>query len=227
MMPKDAEEAQDLSLRDVSGKPLVGAEAYPYDGAEPFASLVGRTVLAANELVGAWAMLYATISGHRLSYVGALFDKWARESVQRQHVADLARDFLGKLPHEREQVDLLLDRAEELAHERDMLVGQPWSIGHLHTVPAVGAGPGAARFAVEEEAVLEQAAQFNLLLGSLRDLKAEVMELVQDFAQSRDVEKARVLNRSAVLAAELKFGRKAARPKAGPRHKEWVAAARP
>ncbi|WP_459672818.1 hypothetical protein [Acidisoma sp. 7E03] len=225
-MSKDVEEAQAFSLRDVSGRPLTGADAFSYDGAEPFASLVGRTVVAANELVGAWAMLYATISGHSLPYVGALFDKWAREAVQRQHLADLARDFLGKLPHEREQVDLLLDRAEELAHERDMLVGQPWSIGHLHTVPVTGGG-GAARFAIEEDAVLEQSAQFHLLLDALRDLKAEVMDLVQDFAQSRDVEKARVLNRSAVLAAELKFGRKAARPKAGPRHKEWSAAVRP
>lgn len=225
MVPNDESLEEVISLGEMSNDKGGAADPFPYDGAEPFAALVGRTVVAANDLVGAWAMLYAAISGHTLQYVGALFDKWAREAVQRQHLADLARNFLGRLPHERDQVDQLLDRAEELAHERDILVGQPWSIGHLHTVPMAGSGP--ARFAVEEEAVLEQAAQFNLLLSALRALKAEVMELVQDFAQSRDVEKARVLNRSAVLAAELKFGRKAARPKAGPRHKEWVSAVRP
>ncbi|HTI02310.1 MAG TPA: hypothetical protein VL752_15270 [Acidisoma sp.] len=213
---------RELPLRDPSEVIGGGAGAYAYDGAEPFAALVGRTVVTANDVVGAWAMLYATISGHSLPYVGSLFDRWARESVQRRHLAEMARDFLGKLPHEMEQVDALLERAEELAHERDMLVGQPWSIGHLHAVPIAGDDTGSVRFAMQEDVVLEQGAQFELLLSALRALRADVMELVQDFAQSRDVEKARVLNRSSVLAAELKFGRKAARPKAGPRHKEWV-----
>jgi len=221
-MPNDLDDIKADSLRDPSEAIVGGAGAYAYDGAEPFAALVGRTVVTANELVGAWAMLYATISGHSLPYVGSLFDRWARESVQRGHLAEMARDFLGKLPHEMEQVDALLERAEELAHERDMLVGQPWSIGHLHALPMAADKTGPARFAMQEEIVLEQAAQFELLLAALRGLRADVTELVQDFAQSRDVEKARVLNRSSVLAAELKFGRKAARPKAGPRHKEWV-----
>lgn len=190
--------------------------------AEPFAVLVGQTVVAANDLVGAWAMLYATISGHSLPYVGSLFDRWAREAVQRRHLADLAREFLGKLPHEREQVEALLERAEALAHERDLLVGQPWSIGHLHSLPFSQEAATPASFAAQEEIVLEQAAQFEVLLSGLRELQADVVALTQRFAQSRDVEKARVLNRSSVLAAELKFGRKAARPKAGPRHKDWV-----
>lgn len=217
---------KELSLRDPGDAIVGGAAAYGYDGAEPFAALVGRTVVTANDLVSAWAMLYATISGHSLPYVGSLFDKWARESVQRRHLAEMARDFLGKLPHELEQVDAVLERAEELAHERDMLVGQPWSIGHLHVLAGAGQEIGAGHFALQEEVVLEQSAQFELLLAALRALRADVMELVQDFAQSRDVEKARVLNRSAVLAAELKFGRKAARPKTGPRHKDWVPALR-
>jgi hypothetical protein len=221
-MPNDLDDMRELPLRDPSEAIAGGAGAYAYDGAEPFAALVGRTVVTANDVVGAWAMLYATISGHSLPYVGSLFDRWARESVQRRHLAEMARDFLGKLPHEMEQVDALLERAEELAHERDMLVGQPWSIGHLHAVPIAGDDTGSVRFAMQEDVVLEQGAQFELLLSALRALRADVMELVQDFAQSRDVEKARVLNRSSVLAAELKFGRKAARPKAGPRHKEWV-----
>lgn len=221
-MPNDADDMKVLSLRDPSAAMIGGAYAYAYDGAEPFAALVGRTVVTANDLVGAWAMLYATISGHSLPYVGSLFDRWARESVQRRHLAELAHDFLGKLPHELEQIAALLERAEELAHERDMLVGQPWSIGHLQALPVAGDETGSAGFALQEDTVLEQAAQFELLLAALRSLKAEVMELVRDFAQSRDVEKARVLNRSSVLAAELKFGRKAARPKGGPRHKDWV-----
>lgn len=213
---------KELSLRDPSEAIVGGAVAYGYDGAEPFAALVGRTVVTANDLVSAWAMLYATISGHSLPYVGSLFDKWARESVQRRQLAMMAHDFLSKLPHELEQVAVLLERAEELAHERDMLVGQPWSIGHLHAISGTGQAVEPGHLAAQEEVVLEQSAQFELLLAALRALRADVMELVQEFAQSRDVEKARVLNRSSVLAAELKFGRKSARPKAGPRHKDWV-----
>jgi hypothetical protein len=225
-MPDDLDDIRALALRDPSEAITGGAGAYAYDGVEPFAALVGRTVLAANELVGAWAMLYATISGHSLPFVGSVFDRWARESVQRRHLADMASEFLAKLPHEREQVDALLERAEELAHERDMLVGQPWSIGHLHAMPHGAGENSSARLAMQEEIVLEQAAQFELLLAGLRGLRADVTELVHDFAQSRDVEKVRVLHRSSVLAAELKFGRKAARPKAGPRHKDWVTALR-
>jgi hypothetical protein len=44
-------------------------------------SLVGHTVIAANGIVSAWAMLYAVISGHHLPYVASLFDKWARAGV--------------------------------------------------------------------------------------------------------------------------------------------------
>lgn len=221
-MPNDLDDIEALALVVPREAVAGGAGAYAYDGAEPLAALVGRTVLTANELVGAWAMLYATISGHSLPYVGSLFDRWARESVQRRQLAEMAREFLGKLPHEREQVDALLERAEELAHERDMLVAQPWSIGHLHAGAIAADETGPTHFAVQKEVMLEQAAQFELLLAALRGLRADVTELAQDFAQSRDVEKARVLRRSSVLAAEMKFGRKAARPKAGPRHKDWV-----
>ena len=60
-------------------------------------SLVGHTVIAANGIVSAWAMLYAVVSGHSLPYVASLFDKWARENVQRERIAKLARDFLKAL----------------------------------------------------------------------------------------------------------------------------------
>ncbi len=71
------------------------------------------------------------------------------------------------------------------------------------------------------DAVIERETQFEVLLASLNRLHLEIMRTVEEFRRSRDVEKVRVLNRSAVLAAEFKFGRKAARPKSGPRHKEW------
>jgi len=68
---------------------------------------------------------------------------------------------------------------------------------------------------------MEREAQFESLLAGLNQLHVEILRTVEAFKLSRDVEKVRVLNRSAILAAEFKFGRKAARPKSGPRHKEW------
>jgi hypothetical protein len=185
-----------------------------------FTGLVGQTVVAANELVSAWAVLYAAISGHNLGFVGRLFDKWAREGVQRDHLSQLARDFLAKLPRELEGVETLLARATELSHERDLLISQPWSITQFHEMRQAEPLDEAGHFPVREEFLLEHIAQFQLLLEGLDRLHADVMALAAEFGQSRDVEKARVLNRSAVLAAELKLTRKPVR-KSGSRHKDW------
>jgi hypothetical protein len=185
-------------------------------GDGPLTSLVGRTVIAANRLVTAWAMLYSSISGHSLPYVASLFDKWARESLQRERTAKLAHEFLQKLPRELEHVEALLAEAEELAHERELLVGQPWSLGFLDE-PVGGSFVPLMR----GDVAMEREAQFESVLANLNELQAEIVRTVEDFRRSRDVEKVRVLNRSAVLAAEFKFGRKTAKPKAGPRHREW------
>jgi hypothetical protein len=179
-------------------------------------SLVGHTVIAANGNVSAWAMLYAVISGNSLPYVASLFDKWARENVQRERTAKLAQEFLKNLPRELEHVERLLTEAETVARERELLVGQPWSLGHMDEPIGDNWAP-----VVQGDTVLERETQFEALLASLNQLHLEIMRTVEDFRRSRDVEKVRVLNRSAVLAAEFKFGRKAARPKSGPRHKEW------
>ncbi len=179
-------------------------------------SLVGHTVIAANGIVSAWAMLYAVISGHHLPYVASLFDKWARENVQRERIAKLAREFLKNLPRELEHIESLLAEAETLARERELLVGQPWSLGRMDEPVGDAWVPVA-----QGDAVIERETQFEVLLASLNRLHLEIMRTVEEFRRSRDVEKVRVLNRSAVLAAEFKFGRKAARPKSGPRHKEW------
>jgi hypothetical protein len=179
-------------------------------------SLVGHTVIEANGIVSAWAMLYAVISGHSLPFVASLFDKWARESLQRERTAKLTREFLQKLPRELEHVEILLAEAEALGRQRDLLVGQPWSLGYLDEPVRDGGAP-----AMHADATMEREAQFESLLASLNQLHDEILRTVEDFRRSRDVEKVRVLNRSAVLAAEFKFGRKAARPKSGPRHKEW------
>ena len=179
-------------------------------------SLVGHTVIAANGLVSAWAMLYAVISGHSLPFVASLFDKWARENVQRERTAKMARDYLQKLPHELEHVETLLAAAEALGRERELLVGQPWSLGYLDAPLGGHWAP-----TMQGDAEVEREAQFETLLSSLNQLHSEILRTVEAFKQSRDVEKIRVLNHSSVLAAEYKFGRKAARPKAGPRHKEW------
>lgn len=187
----------------------------------PFTALVGQTVLAANELVSAWAMLYAAISGHSLPYVGSSFDKWARESVQREHVSELAGQFLGKLPRELEQVETLLERAEELAHERDLLVSQPWSISQLHEMRPAQPVDASGHLPVRQEFLLEHIAQFEMLFESLERLHGDVMALAAEFNQSRDVEKVRVLNRSAVLAAEQKSTQKGRRGKVGSRQKSW------
>lgn len=176
--------------------------------------------MAANKAVSAWAMLYASLSGHSLPYVGVLFDKWARESVQRDHISQLAQDFLAKLPRELEQVEALLVRAAALSHERDLLVAQPWSITQLHEMRRAELLDQRGSLPLREEFLLEHIAQFELLLDGLERLHADVVALSMEFALSRDVEKARVLNRSAVLAAELKLSRKPAR-KAGSRHKDW------
>jgi hypothetical protein len=179
-------------------------------------ALVGHTVIAANGIVSAWARLYAVISGHSLPFVASLFDKWARDDVQRERTAKLTREFLQKLPRELEHMEILLAEAEALARDRDLLVGQPWSLGYLDE-PA--GDNGAPR--VQADAAMEREAQFESLLASLNQLHVEILRTVEAFRLSRDVEKVRVLNRSAVLAAEFKFGRKAARPKSGPRYKEW------
>jgi hypothetical protein len=179
-------------------------------------SLVGRTVIAANGIVSAWAMLYAVISGHSLPFAASLFDKWARENVQRDRTAKLAREFFKNLPHELEHVESLLAEAEVLARERELLVGQPWSLGAMDEPVGDSWAPVA-----QGDIAMEREAQFESLLASLNQLHVEILRTVEDFRRSRDVEKIRVLNRSAVLAAEFKFGRKAARPKSGPRHKEW------
>lgn len=185
-------------------------------GGQSFTALVGQTVMAANELISAWAMLYAAISGHSLAFVGSSFDKWAREDVQRGHLAELAETFLGKLPRELEQVQSLLGRAAELSHERELLVSQPWSITQLHEMRQAQPLDEAGHLPLREEFLLEQIAQFEMLLEALERLHADVMALAAEFEQSRDVEKARVLNRSAVLAAEMKLGRKQ-----GGRQKGW------
>jgi hypothetical protein len=179
-------------------------------------SLVGHTVIAANGLVGAWAMLYAAVSGHSLPFVASLFDKWARENVQRERTAKLARDFLKKLPRELGHVESLLAEAEALARERELLVSQPWSLGYLDVPVGENWAP-----MVQGDVAMEREAQFESLLANLHRLHVEILRTVEDFMRSRDVEKVRVLNRSAVLAAEFKFGRKTTRPKSGPRHKEW------
>jgi hypothetical protein len=178
--------------------------------------LVGHTVIAANSIVSAWAMLYAVISGHSLPFTASLFDKWARENVQRERTAKLTREFLQKLPRELEHVESLLAEAESLGRERDLLVGQPWSLGYLNEPAGYGGAP-----MVQPDVAMEREAQFESLLASLNRLHAEILRTVDEFRQSRDVEKVRVLNRSAVLATEFKFGSKAGRPKSGPRHKEW------
>jgi hypothetical protein len=178
-------------------------------------SLVGRTVIAANDIVGAWAMLYAVISGHSLPYVASIFDKWAREDVQRERTDKLAREFLQKLPRELELVESLLMEGEGLARERELLVSQPWSLGHMDEPVGDNWVP-----AVRGDVMIEREAQFEALLGHLHQLRVEILRTVDAFRRSRDVEKVRVLHRSAVLAAEYKFGRKTA-PKTGPRHKEW------
>jgi hypothetical protein len=202
---------------DIAGLSGSSPEGIPIDtGDAQLTLLVGHTVIAANGIVSAWAMLYAVISGHSLPFVASLFDKWARENVQRERTAKLAREFLLKLPRELEHVEALLAGAEALARERELLVSQPWSLGYLD-VPAGDHGVPMVR----NDLALEREAQFESLLSSLHLLHAEILRTVEDFRQSRDVEKVRVLNRSAVLAAEFKFGRKAARPKSGPRHKEW------
>ncbi len=182
-------------------------------------SLVGRTVIAANEIVSVWAMLYATISGHSLPFVGSLFDKWARESLQRERIAKLAREFLQRLPRELEQIETLLTKADEFARERDLLVNQPWSLGNLDEQL-----PHAWLSVPRNDMTVEREAQLEWLLTGLQGLHADILQVVEDFKHSRDIEKVRVLNRSAVLAAEFKFGKKAMRPKIGPRHKDWVAA---
>jgi hypothetical protein len=208
-----------LLLREAGRTPPGDQEFFRADS-QSFTALVGQTVMAANELVSAWAMLYAAISGHSLPFVGDLFDKWAREAVQRDHVHQLARDFLAKLPRELEQVEALLSRAAELSHERELLVGQPWSITQLHEMRGAESLDEAGHLPLREEFLLEHIAQFELLHEALDRLHADVMSLSAEFAQSRDVEKARVLNRSAVLAAELKRSRKPSR-KLGGRHKDW------
>jgi hypothetical protein len=190
---------------------------FPADPADAqLTSLVGQTVIAANGIVSAWALLYAVISGHSLPYVASLFDKWARENVQRERTAKLARDFLKTLPRELEHIENLLAQAETLARERELLVGQPWSLGHMDEPVGDSWTPIA-----HGDVAIEREAQFEALLASLNQLHLAIMRTVDEFKRSRDVEKVRVLNRSAVLAAEFKFGRKAARPKSGPRHKEW------
>jgi hypothetical protein len=173
-------------------------------------------VVAANGIVSAWALLYAVISGHSLPFVASLFDKWAREDVQRDRILKLARDFLQKLPRELEHVESLSAVAESLARERDLLVSQPWSLGHLDEPVGDDWTPK-----VQGDVVMEREAQFEALLASLNQLHGEILRTVEEFRRSRDVEKVRLLNRSAVLAAEYKFGRKTARTKSGPRHKEW------
>jgi len=184
---------------------------FPVEGIEGhLTSLVGRTVIAANDIVSAWAMLYVAVSGHSLPFVGSLFDKWAREAVQRDRIARIARENLQRLPGELAQVEGLLSRAEELAKERDLLVSQPWSIGHLNErMPEL-----------RGDVAIEREAQFAWLLANLQQLYGDILQVAAAFRASRDVEKVRVRNRSAVLAAEFKFGRKAM-PKTGPRHKEW------
>lgn len=205
-----------LSLSEsVDPRPIASAQ-------EPFTFLVGQTVVVANDLVGAWAMLYVAISGHSLAFVSSLFDKWARESVQRERITKLAHEFLAKLPREMEQVQTLLATADDLAHERDMLVNQPWSISFLKEPRLSEPMADHRRLVVREDVALERVIQFEALLESLQRLHGEIMDVVDAFTQSRDVEKARVLNRSAVLAAEMKFGKKTIRPKTGPRHKEWT-----
>ncbi len=183
--------------------PVIDPSQFCFDAAEPrLTAIVGRTVFAANDVVSAWAMLYAAISGHSLPFVGALFDRWARETVQREGIARLARDFLQKLPHELEQVEALLVTAEDLARARDLLVGQPWSLCDLDERAA----------APRADVVLEREAQFEWLLSSLQDLQKQILRVAAEFRISRDVEKVRLLNGSAVLAAELRFRRKTAKP---------------
>lgn len=206
-------------VSEPSNAPIAGGgDAAPHEQEqfdEHLASLVGRTVIAANGIVSAWAMLYAVISGHSLPFVASIFDKWAREDVQRERTDKLAREFLQKLPRELEQVESLLIEAESLARERDLLVSQPWSLGHMEDPVGDNWVP-----TVSGDVVVEREAQFEALLGHLHQMRAEILRTVETFRHSRDVEKVRVLHRSAVLAAEYKFGRKTA-PKSGPRHKEW------
>ena len=214
-------EARQIALGEAMSLPMVADHVMENGAAAQFTALVGQTVVAANDLVGAWAMLYAAISGHSLSFVGSLFDKWARESVQRERISKLAREFLAKLPRELEQVETLLVAAEELAHERDMLVNQPWSISYLDEPRLSTPMVDLRRMATRADIALERVGQFEALLEALRRLHENVIEVVEAFTLSRDVEKARVLNHSAVLAAEMKFGKKSIRPKIGPRHREW------
>ncbi len=205
-----------LSISPSAGAP----HAYALEAIDgQLSSLVGRTVIAANEIVSAWAMLYAAISGHSLPFVGSLFDKWARESLQREQIAKLARTFLQKLPSELEQVETLLAAAEDFAREREILVNQPWSLGNLDEQM-----PHAWLSVPRNDLTVEREAQFEWLLSGLQRLHADILQVVEAFKQSRDIEKVRVLNRSAVLAAEFKFAKKATRPKSGPRHKDWVSA---
>ncbi len=189
--------------------PLAGVDAQ-------LTALVGRTVIAANGIVSAWAMLYAVISGHSLPFAASLFDKWAREAVQRERTAKLAREFLEKLPRELEHVENLLSEAEILARERELLVAQPWSLGYIGEAADDPWSP-----MVQGDVAMEREAQFELLLANLNELHVEILRTAEAFKRSRDIEKVRVLNRSAVLAAEFKFGRKAARPKSGTRNREW------
>ena len=113
-------------------------------------------------------------------------------------------------------MESLLAEAEALGRERDLLVSQPWSLGRLDE-PLGGSWTPVMR----PDIAMEREAQFEILLTRLSQLHDEIMQTVEAFKQSRDVEKVRVLNRSAVLAAEFKFGRKTTRSKPGPRHKEW------
>jgi hypothetical protein len=179
-------------------------------------SLVGRTVFAANDVVSAWAMLYAAISGHHLPFVGALFDRWAREALQREKLTLLAKEFLRRLPRELAQVESLLAKAHELAHEHELLVIQPWSLRNLEDL-TTQTWPLVER----SDAAIERETQFDWLLCELQHLRRDIIQVVEEFRQSRDIEKVRVLNQSAVVAAEFKFTRKARRSKSGPRHKEW------
>ena len=212
----------DLEMSEQEDHPVVHLDTTAISPAAlPFTALVGQTVMAANQLVSAWAMLYGAISGHSLPYVGGQFDRWARESVQRDHIAELASEFLGKLPRELEQVETLLERAETLAHERDLLVNQPWSISQLHEMRQGQPVDSSGHLPVRREFLLEHIAQFELLFEALERLHGDVMALAVEFSQSRDVEKTRVLHRSAVLAAELKSGQKGRRAKAGSRQKVW------
>jgi hypothetical protein len=75
-------------------------------------------------------------------------------------------------------------------------------------------------FPVREEFLLEHIAQFGLLLEGLERLYVDVIARAAEFRQSRDVEKARILNHSAVLAAELRLAHRPVRQPSR-RHKDW------